>query len=308
MNDQAIIGWDGETGWDGVAFGEDTVAGFSLSSFSKSLTHAVSSAAKTATNVVTTATSKVASLPASVPYVKKAMPVLQKLQKLPAVLTKKPFLVAMLPTTVASKALGATLKKAGLGKITEIMNAPEKLAQTVNSAMGNAAMYMVKGNPKAAMKALQAGAKQLKADPSFNVMLTGASFVPGLGQVSAGVATAVALGSGESMKDAALAGARQAIPGGPAAKAAFDLAVGLAKGKKLSDAALLAAREQLPGGPAGKAAFDAGLLLARRQATPSALVGVAREQLSAPGKAVFDKAWRGAQSAAESHNRRFRHR
>lgn len=306
MQDQAIIGWDGETGWDGISYGEDTVAGFSLGGFAKSLTNAVSSAAKTASNVVTTAATKVASLPASVPYVKKALPIVQKLHKLPMALAKKPYLVAMLPTTVASKALQATLKKAGLGKVAEIMNAPEKLAATVNSAMGNAAMYMVKGNPKAALKAIQVGAKQLKADPSFNVMLTGASFVPGLGQVSAGIATAVSLGAGESMKDAALAGARAAIPGGPLAKSAFDLGVGLAKGKKLSDAALLAAREQIPGGPTGKAAFDAGLLLARRQATPSALVGVAREQLSAPGKAVFDKAWRGAQTAAESHNRRFR--
>ncbi|MCC6215938.1 MAG: hypothetical protein IT376_13820 [Polyangiaceae bacterium] len=97
-------------------------------------------------------------------------------------------------------------------------------------------------------------------NPLWSIAATGASFIPGVGSaVSAGMATAAALGRGASLKDAALAAVKNALPGGPVAGAAFDVAVGLAHGERIDEAALAAARSQVPGGELGRAAFDAAL-------------------------------------------------
>ncbi len=92
----------------------------------------------------------------------------------------------------------------------------------------------------------------------WNIVATGASFIPGLGTaVRAGMAGAAALGCGMSLKDAAIAAARKSFPGPVAA--AFDLAMGLAHGQRIDAAALDAARNQIPGGPLGRAGFDTAL-------------------------------------------------
>ena len=200
-----------------------------------------------------------------------------------------------------------------------ILRSPEKLAQTIGDMRGAMAAAIVRGNPRALKKAVQEGMRELQTNPAFVASLTGVSVVPGLGPVSGGVAAAVALGGGASLRDAALAGAKASLPGGPVVAAAFDLGAGLARGKKLSEAALLALREQLPGGPAAKAAFDAAMLVARRkglspeiaaatlQALPIGQQPVLREALKAGAQAqkaakAAEQArrgdWRGAYGAA----------
>lgn len=63
-------------------------------------------------------------------------------------------------------------------------------------------------------------------------------FVPGVGPAAAAaLGFAIAYGKGESLEDAALAGARAAIPGGAAGQMAFDLGVAVAKGQKVDAAA-----------------------------------------------------------------------
>lgn len=85
-------------------------------------------------------------------------------------------------------------------------------------------------------------------------------FIPGVGPAaSAALAAAVALGQGKSLKDAALAGARAAMPGGELGKLAFDAGVGVASGQGLDAAAERAfagylAQEQ----PEALAAYQAG--------------------------------------------------
>jgi hypothetical protein len=97
------------------------------------------------------------------------------------------------------------------------------------------------------------------------VAATAASFFPGVGTgVAAGLNAAAALGRGETLRDAALAAARGAVPGGIAGRAAFDVAVGLAKGERIDRAALSAARGALPT-PAARAAFDAGMTVVRER-------------------------------------------
>lgn len=77
-------------------------------------------------------------------------------------------------------------------------------------------------------------------------------FVPGVGPAaSAALATAIAIGKGESLKDAALKGARAALPGGSAAQMGFDLAVGLASGQSVDDAAVDALLAEVPGAKEG---------------------------------------------------------
>jgi phosphatidylserine/phosphatidylglycerophosphate/cardiolipin synthase-like enzyme len=57
------------------------------------------------------------------------------------------------------------------------------------------------------------------------------------------------LAKGKNLAEAALAAARERLPGGPAARAAFDAAVALAKGQRLQDAAFAAAGRVLPPSP-----------------------------------------------------------
>lgn len=81
----------------------------------------------------------------------------------------------------------------------------------------------------------------------WNIVATGASLIPGLGTaVRAGMVGVAALGRGMSLKDAAIAAARQSLPGRPVA-AAFDIVMGLAHGRRIDAAALDAARNQIPG-------------------------------------------------------------
>lgn len=190
-------------------------------------------------------------------------PLVKKAMRFAAKVARNPLELA--PTTWGLRLLAKGMEKAGLKSVATILRSPEKLAQTIGNMQGAMAAAIVRGNPKALRRAVNEGMGELQKNPAFVAALTGVSVVPGLGPVSGGVAAAVALGSGASLRDAALAGAKASLPGGPVAAAAFDLGAGLARGKKLSEAALLALREQLPGGPAAKAAFDAAVLIARRK-------------------------------------------
>jgi hypothetical protein len=87
-----------------------------------------------------------------------------------------------------------------------------------------------------------------------------ASFVPGIGTgVAAALNAGAALAQGKSITDAAIAGVRGAIPGGPLVQAGFDVAVKAIQGKNVAASALLALRNQVPGGAAGQVAFDIGV-------------------------------------------------
>src|ERR1041385_89052 len=77
------------------------------------------------------------------------------------------------------------------------------------------------------LKLAKGALKGVTNNPLWNIAATGLSFIPGIGQaVSAGMAAAAALGRGMNLKDAALAAARNALPGGPLAAAAFAAARG----------------------------------------------------------------------------------
>lgn len=118
-------------------------------------------------------------------------------------------------------------------------------------------------SPSAIAHAFHALVNGITSSPLWNVLQTGASLVPGIGTaVSVGMGMAYAYGHDLSLKDAALAAARDALPGGPAAKAGFDMAVGIASGDTVTDAAIAAARNQVPAGPA-RDAFDAGVAAAK---------------------------------------------
>ncbi len=113
------------------------------------------------------------------------------------------------------------------------------------------------------------------------------SFVPGIGAgVNAAIAAGIALSKGESITDAVIDAAKNALPGGPLAAQGFDAAVAagkaLARGDNIGDAALAAAREAIPS-EEGKRAFDVGLAVVHGQNVQTALVQGAA---SLAGKAV----------------------
>jgi hypothetical protein len=250
-------------------------SGWSLKKFAKGVSHGVSHAAH--------AVSKAAHVS---DIAKQALRVANKATAL-----------ALVPAALSTKALSYGFKKAGLGAVASLVEAPYKLATTVNDASANAAAAVIRGNPAALAQAVQAGIKQVSANPAFQAAMIGASFIPGPGQaIASGVATAMALGSGASLKDAALAAAKAALPGGPLAAAAFDVGVGLAKGQNLSEAAILALRERAPG-PLGKAAFDAGLLIARRKAMTPDMFNIAKNALPPEAQAAFGNTLNAAQTA-----------
>lgn len=102
------------------------------------------------------------------------------------------------------------------------------------------------------------------------------SFVPVVGQgINAAIAAGAALARGENITDAIVAGAKNALPGGPVAAKAFDMAYAagkaLASGGNIGDASIAAARAALPEGPAQQA-FDVGLALAQGQNVQQILV------------------------------------
>lgn len=84
--------------------------------------------------------------------------------------------------------------------------------------------------------------------------------------VAAAIGAGLALADGKNIGEAVMAGARDALPGGPVAHAAFDAAAGtigaLAAGQPLDHALLAGARAAVPGGELAKKAFDAGVALA----------------------------------------------
>lgn len=140
---------------------------------------------------------------------------------------------------------------------------------------------------------LQEGLHAISNNPLWNIVQTGASFIPGVGTaVSAGMAGAAAIGRGESLKNIALSATRNAIPGGPAVQAAFDAATGLIQGKNVTDAILQAARQQVPGGAAGQAAFDAAVAIGKGHSFNDVAIQQIRNAVPGGnvGKAVFDKA------------------
>lgn len=103
---------------------------------------------------------------------------------------------------------------------------------------------------------------------TFNVLGTLAQlagmvlpFIPGIGTgASIALGFVVALGRGASVQDAAIAGARNALPPGPA-RMAFDAGVGVAiQGKPLEQAAQDALFQQYP---QAKAAYNQGKQLAQ---------------------------------------------
>lgn len=74
-------------------------------------------------------------------------------------------------------------------------------------------------------------------------------FIPGVGPAaSAALATAIAWAKGKSLEDAALAGARAAVPGGALGQLAFDVGIAVASGKPVDEAAKNALLGQIPGG------------------------------------------------------------
>lgn len=82
-------------------------------------------------------------------------------------------------------------------------------------------------------------------NPLWDVVKTGASFVPGIGTaVSSGMAIAAGIGSGESVGNIMLKAAREALPGGPIVKLGWDVGVGLA-GKALDSADVKTAEAEL---------------------------------------------------------------
>jgi len=110
---------------------------------------------------------------------------------------------------------------------------------------------------------------------------TALSFVPGVGTVVNGaIAAGISLAKGESVTDALISGAINALPGGPAVKAAARAGVAIVQGENVGTAALNAARDALPGGPAIKAAYDLAVSLTVAQQVQQGNIAVV--QLAAP--------------------------
>jgi len=94
----------------------------------------------------------------------------------------------------------------------------------------------------------------------LNTAQTILPYIPGIGTAaSAALSTAIAIGQGKSLKDAALAGARAALPA--PAQMAFDLGVAVISGTPVDKAAKDALLKQIPGGPT---AYEQGKTLAKQ--------------------------------------------
>ena len=133
----------------------------------------------------------------------------------------------------------------------------------------------------------QKGLKTITNNPLWKIAQTGMSFIPGIGTaVSAGMASAAAIGRGESLKDIGLAAARGALPA--PAQVAMDVAIGALKHQNLGAMALREVRSQLPGGDIAKGAFDAAIAIAHGH--PPDVVNALRSQLGGAAKDAFDLA------------------
>jgi hypothetical protein len=177
----------------------------------------------------------------------------------------------------------------------DVIAAPFKAVASVAKAVGSGVASVAKagyGLASQGTNLLQQGLKAISNNPLWNIVQTGASFIPGVGTaVSAGMAGAAAIGRGESLKNIGLSAARNAIPGGPAVQAAFDVAHGLLGGKNVTDAVLQAARSQVPGGAAGQAAFDAAVAIGKGAALNDVAIQQIRKAVPGGvlGQQTFDK-------------------
>ncbi len=129
----------------------------------------------------------------------------------------------------------------------------------------------------------------LTNNPIWDIVKTGASFIPGIGSaVSAGMASAAAFGRGESLADIGLAAARGALPA--AAQVGLDIALGAMKKHGLGALALQALRHTLPpeAGEAAKGAFDAAVAI-HTKASPDAKAAM-RARMTPQARAAFDAA------------------
>jgi nucleoid-associated protein YgaU len=102
------------------------------------------------------------------------------------------------------------------------------------------------------------------------------------------MASAAAVGRGESLSDIALAAAKGAIPGGPIAQAAFDVGIGAIRGHNLTDSLLKEVRSQIPGGELGKGAFDAAVAITKNLG--DAAIARIRQNQTPQARQQFDAA------------------
>lgn len=149
-------------------------------------------------------------------------------------------------------------------------------------------VHIAKAVVKAQTHLVKGALHAVTNNPVWDIVATGASFIPGIGSaVSAGMATAAAVGRGLSLKDAAILAAKNALPGGPLAAAAIDVAIGVAQGHKIDEIALSVVRDQLPGGHLEKAIFDTTIAVAKgKKITPANIAalgaaGLGHEQAQA---------------------------
>ncbi len=133
----------------------------------------------------------------------------------------------------------------------------------------------------------QKGLHLITDNPIWKIAETGAAFIPGIGQaVSAGMASAAAIGRGASLKDIALSAARGSLPA--EAQVGLDVAVGAIHGHGIHLPHDLAAiRAHLPGGDLAKGAFDA--IVALRKGWSRKTQEALAHGLSAPAREAFWK-------------------
>lgn len=114
------------------------------------------------------------------------------------------------------------------------------------------------------------------AGAALGVLAIVAPYVPVIGPELAFV---VAIAQGKSFEDAALAGIRAALPGGPAAQMAFDVGIAVAMGEDPQDAALQALWNQYP---EGKYYFELGKMALGGEPDQAALTYLKSQPGGAP--------------------------
>ena len=270
---------------EGTVIGDE--CGLSLSDFASKFTSAINHAGKslgvTVAQTIKGAGAKAKALPAVV-------------RALPPKLVTQPWTVATMPLRLAQAPLHDGLRKAGLTVVSDLIRSPERLAENFASASAYAASLLLRGDASGSARALQAGLRELRANPAFKGSIGALSLVPVAGTtVATGITIASAVGAGMRSDDIALEAARAALPGGMLAQVAFDVGVGLSRGESLSEAGLFALREQLP--PSTRVAFDTGLMIARRRGVTPTMVQMVRSQYGDTDRAAYDAAWTAALKA-----------
>lgn len=154
-----------------------------------------------------------------------------------------------------------------VGSVTSVVKKVAHTASSLNpvSRLAGVASNIAQG--KNVVDQLKRAAKAELGAALANARLIApiASTFPGIG-TAAGAALTVAaeIGAGHSLKDAAIAAARNSVPGGVLGKAAFDVGVGLASGQRIDTALLASARKALPN-DAARAAMDLGVAAIKRK-------------------------------------------